>query len=71
MAAEAHSVGIPFEQILALEKGLTHSWAIRSIEDYDAMRQNPAPLPYFEEALTLAKFESGTYEVVETYSASS
>jgi len=43
----------------------------RSIEDYEAMRQNPAPLPYLQEALTIAKFEPGTYEVVETYSASS
>jgi hypothetical protein len=41
------------------------------MEDYEAMRQNPAPLPYLEEALTIAKFEPGTYEVVETYSASS
>ena len=29
MAAEARSVGIPSEQILVLEKGPTHSWAIR------------------------------------------
>jgi hypothetical protein len=43
----------------------------RSIEDYEAMRQNPAPLPYLQEALTIAKFEPGTYEIVETYSASS
>ena len=43
----------------------------RSIEDYEAMRQNPAPLPYLQEALTIAKFEPGTYEVVDTYSASS
>jgi hypothetical protein len=43
----------------------------RSLEDYEAMRQNPAPLPYLQEALTIAKFEPGTYEVVETYSASS
>src|SRR6266850_8447564 len=39
----------------------------RSIEDYEAMRQNPAPLPYLQEALTIAKFEPGTYEVVETF----
>jgi hypothetical protein len=43
----------------------------RSIEDYEAMRQNPAPLPYLQEALTIAKLEPGTYEVVETYSTSS
>jgi len=29
MAAEARTVGIPSEQILVLEKGDTHSWAIR------------------------------------------
>ena len=43
----------------------------RSLEDYEAMRRNPAPLPYLQEALTIAKFEPGIYEVVETYSASS
>jgi quinol monooxygenase YgiN len=40
----------------------------RSVEDYEAMRKNPAPLPYLQHALTLAKFELGMYEVVETYS---
>ena len=40
----------------------------RSAEDYQAMRENPAPLPYFQQALTIAKFEPGMYEVVETYS---
>jgi quinol monooxygenase YgiN len=40
----------------------------RSIEDYEAMRENPAPLPYLQQALTIAKFEPGMYEVVETYS---
>lgn len=29
MAAEARSVGIPSEQVLVLEKGPMHSWAIR------------------------------------------
>jgi len=41
----------------------------RSVEDYQAMRENPAPLPYLQQALDLAKFEPGIYEVVETYSA--
>ena len=27
-----------------------------------------AALPYFQEALTIAKFDPGMYEVVETYS---
>lgn len=40
----------------------------RSIEDYRAMRENPAPLPYLQQAVALAKFEPGMYEVVETYS---
>src|ERR1700680_3759273 len=40
----------------------------RSIEDYQAMRENPAPLPYLQQALAIAKFDPGIYEVVETYS---
>jgi quinol monooxygenase YgiN len=40
----------------------------RSIKDYEVMRENPAPLPYLQKALALAKFEPGMYEVVETYS---
>jgi quinol monooxygenase YgiN len=39
----------------------------RSVEDYQAMRKNVAALPYMEQALTLAKFEPGMYEVVETF----
>lgn len=39
----------------------------RSIEDYQAMRENPAPLPYLQQALAIAKFDPGMYEVVETY----
>jgi len=42
----------------------------RSVEDYQAMRANPAPLPYLQQALTIAKFDPGMYEVVETYSSS-
>ena len=41
----------------------------RTIEDYEAMRRDPAPLPYFKEALTIATFEPGRYEVVETFAA--
>jgi len=41
----------------------------RSVEDYQAMRENPAPLPYLQKALAIAKFEPGMYEVVATYSA--
>jgi quinol monooxygenase YgiN len=40
----------------------------RSVEDYQAMRANPAPLPYLQQALAIAKFDPGMYEVVETFS---
>jgi len=39
----------------------------RSIDEYQAMRQHPAPLPFFQEALKIAKFEPGIYELVETF----
>jgi heme-degrading monooxygenase HmoA len=39
----------------------------RSLEDYQAMRSDPAPLPYLQEALTISTFDPGMYEVVETY----
>ena len=39
----------------------------RSAEDYQAMRQDPGPLPLLEEALTIAKFEPGMYEIVQTF----
>jgi quinol monooxygenase YgiN len=39
----------------------------RSAEDYQAMRLDPAPLPFFEEALTIATFEPGMYEIVQTF----
>jgi quinol monooxygenase YgiN len=41
----------------------------RSVEDYQAMRENPAALPYMQQALALAKFDPGMYEVAETYAA--
>jgi quinol monooxygenase YgiN len=40
-------------------------WA--SIEAYEAMRKDPAPLPLFQEALSFASFEPGMYEVVEIF----
>ena len=43
----------------------------RTIESYEAMRKDPTPLPYLQEALTIAKFEPGMYEVVETFVPSS
>ncbi len=39
----------------------------RSVEAYQAMRQDPAPLPFLQEALTLATFEPGMYEVAQTF----
>jgi quinol monooxygenase YgiN len=39
----------------------------RTIEDYEAMRKDPTPFPYLQEALTIASFEPGTYEVVESF----
>jgi quinol monooxygenase YgiN len=39
----------------------------RSVEDYQAMRQDPAPLPFLQEALAIATFEPGIYEVVQTF----
>jgi heme-degrading monooxygenase HmoA len=43
----------------------------RSVEDYQAMRENPAPLPYLQQALAIAKFEPGIYEVVGIFSGTS
>ena len=40
----------------------------RSNEDYQAMRENPAPMPYLQQALAIAKFEPGMYEVVQEFS---
>jgi quinol monooxygenase YgiN len=39
----------------------------RSIDEYQAMRRDPAPLPYLHEALTISKFEPGMYEVVRVF----
>jgi quinol monooxygenase YgiN len=39
----------------------------RSIEDYQAMRRNPSASPYLQQALAIAQFEPGMYEVVQTF----
>ncbi len=39
----------------------------RSIDDYQAMRQDPKPLPFLQEALTIARFEPGIYQIVQTF----
>jgi len=40
----------------------------RSIGDYKAMRKDPTPLPYLQQALAIATFEPGMYEIVQTFS---
>ena len=40
-------------------------WA--SLEAYQAMRQDPGPLPFLQEALSFATFEPGAYEVVTRF----
>ena len=42
----------------------------RSIEDYQAMRENSSSSPYLPQALAIARFEPGVYEVFETFTAS-
>jgi quinol monooxygenase YgiN len=42
----------------------------RSMEAYQAMREGPAPGGYLEQALTIAKFDPGLYEVVGSFSSS-
>jgi quinol monooxygenase YgiN len=39
----------------------------RSTADYEAMRKDPRPLPFLQEALTFASFEPGMYEVVRVF----
>jgi Antibiotic biosynthesis monooxygenase len=39
----------------------------RSVEDYQTMCQEPGPLPFLQEALSIAKFEPGIYESVLTF----
>ncbi len=40
-----------------------------SMDDYQSMREDPAPLLYLTDALKIAKFEPGVYEVVEIFDA--
>ena len=42
----------------------------RSQEDYGAMRKNSAHLPHLQQAITIARFEPGMYEVVQNFSPS-
>jgi len=39
----------------------------RSAADYEAMRQDPGPRPFLEQALAIASFEPGQYEIVQSF----
>lgn len=39
----------------------------RSMAEYEAMRSDPRPRSYLEEALAIAQFEPGSYEVVADF----
>jgi hypothetical protein len=39
----------------------------QTIDHYQAMRRNPGPLQLLQEALAIAKFEPGVYDVVRTF----
>ncbi len=39
----------------------------RSLDDYETMRRDRGATPYLQEALTIAKFEPGIYDVVESF----
>jgi len=39
----------------------------RSLEDYEQMRSRPDTSPFLAEAMTVATFEPGLYEVVEVF----
>jgi quinol monooxygenase YgiN len=39
----------------------------QSPEDYQAMREDPGPLPFLQEILPMVRFEPGAYRVVRTF----
>jgi quinol monooxygenase YgiN len=41
----------------------------QSVEAYEAMRKRAGPAPYLEQALAIATFAPGMYEVAETFIA--
>jgi quinol monooxygenase YgiN len=43
----------------------------RSEADYAAMRSDPRPLPFLQEALTFARFDPGIYRVERQFSSDS
>ena len=40
-------------------------------QHYQSMRSNPVASPYVEQALAIAKFDSGMYEVVKVFAGPS
>ena len=57
-----------YQRACVLVGGEALDWAIGGASMIiQAMRQDPAPLPFLQEALTIAKFEPGVYEVVRTF----
>lgn len=43
----------------------------KSVQEYEAMRKNIGPVPYLEQAMSIAKFEPGMYDVVDIFHADS
>lgn len=41
----------------------------KSMEDYNRMRANPSASPFLEQALKIASFQPGMFEVIETFTA--
>lgn len=39
----------------------------RRLEDYEAMRRDPGPLPFLEEALSIATFDPGIYQAARSF----
>jgi hypothetical protein len=39
----------------------------RSLDDYEAMRRDPGPVRYLQDALGIKMFEPGIYDVVESF----
>jgi hypothetical protein len=39
----------------------------RSVDDYESMRSDPGSVPYLKQALLIAKFDLGMYEVVQSF----
>jgi transposase len=54
--------------LIGIEAGMATHYVARELSALgQGMRQDPAPLPFLQEALTIAKFEPGVYEVVRTF----